>query len=61
MPNGFVARFNAAGEHVSSQSFGGTIFDGATALEALDDGDVLLGGWLSGVSTVGGQAITADE
>jgi hypothetical protein len=61
MPNGFVARFNAAGDHVSSQSFGGTIFDGATALQGLDDGDVLLGGWLSGVATVGGQAITADE
>jgi hypothetical protein len=61
MSNGFVARFSAGGAHLASQSFGGTIFDGATVLEALDDGDVLLGGWLSGVSDVGGQTITADE
>lgn len=61
MPNGFVARFTAGGDHLSSQSFGGTIFDGATVLEALGDGDVLLGGWLSGVSSVGGQSVTADE
>jgi hypothetical protein len=61
MPNGFVARFTADGAHLASQSFGGTIFDGATVLEALDDGDVLLGGWLSGVSNVGGQSVAADE
>jgi hypothetical protein len=61
MPNGFVARFTASGDHLSSQSFGGTIFDGASMLKALDDGDLLLGGWLSGVSDVGGQTVTADE
>jgi hypothetical protein len=61
MPNGFVARFTSGGEHVWSENFGGTIFDGATALTAVGDGDVLIGGWLSGVSSIGGESATADE
>ncbi|HEX6278286.1 MAG TPA: hypothetical protein VFZ53_34810 [Polyangiaceae bacterium] len=61
MPNGFIARFTPDGEHLDSRTFGGTIFDGATALTALDDGDVLLAGWLSGVANVGGGSVAADE
>jgi hypothetical protein len=61
MPNGFFARFTPEGEHVDSRTFGGTIFDGATVLTALDDGDALLAGWVSGAANVGGKSIAADE
>lgn len=60
LPNGFYARFTPEGEHVYSERFGGTIFDGGNALLALDDGDILLGGFVSGVASVGGQTASAD-
>jgi hypothetical protein len=59
-PNGFLARFTPMGEHVYSARFGGTVFDGGTALMTLADGDLLLAGFLSGVSGVGGSTVNAD-
>ena len=60
LPNGFYARFTPEGDHVYSDRFGGTIFDGGSALLALSDGDILLGGFLSGLASVGGQSTNAD-
>jgi hypothetical protein len=61
LPNGFVARFTADGDHIHSGQFGGTIFDGGNVIAPLANGDLLVGGWLSGVANVGGQTVTADE
>lgn len=61
MPNGFLARFSADGDHVRSQRFGGTVFDGGTRLHALTSGDLLLGGFLSGSATLAGRKVVAGE
>jgi hypothetical protein len=61
MPNGFMARFKPDGAHVASERFGGVVSDGATLLTPLDNGDLILGGWLSGIASVGGRSVTADE
>lgn len=60
MRNGFAARFDSAGKHVWSQRFGGPIFDLGTAIAALPDGDLALGGKLSGPASIGGKSVTAE-
>ena len=42
LPNGFIARFNPAGEPVWSQSFGGDDFSAGMGLAALPNGDFFL-------------------
>lgn len=61
MPNGFVARFSNAGAHVWSQRFGGPIFDLGHAVTWLADGDIALGGKLSGAASLGGKTVAAEE
>lgn len=61
MPNGFAARFTNAGAHVWSQRFGGPIFDLGNAVTWLADGDIALGGKLSGAASVGGTSVAAEE
>lgn len=61
MPNGFVARFSSSGAHVFSQRFGGDVFDTGVAVHALPDGDFLLGGALSGSSSVGGKSVIVTD
>ena len=61
MPNGFVARFNNAGQHVWSQRFGGPIYDLGNAVAWLPDGDLALAGLVSGAATVGGKTVAAEE
>jgi hypothetical protein len=60
MYNGFAARFDSRGKHVWSQRFGGAIFDLGTAIAALPDGDLALGGKLSGAASIGGKSVTAE-
>jgi hypothetical protein len=60
MYNGFAARFDSTGKHVWSQRFGGAIFDLGTAIAALPDGDLALGGKLSGAASIGGKSVTAE-
>ena len=61
MPNGFAARFTNAGAHVWSQRFGGPIFDLGNAVTWLGDGDIALGGKLSGAASVGGKTVEAEK
>jgi hypothetical protein len=61
MPNGFMARFNSAGEHVWSKRFGGPIYDLGDSIGWLPDGDLALTGLLSGAATVGGKTVAAEE
>lgn len=60
MYNGFTARFDSTGKHVWSQRFGGPIFDLGTAIAALPEGDLALGGKVSGAASIGGKSVTAE-
>lgn len=60
MPNGFVARFTNAGQHVWSQRFGGPIFDLGNAVTWLPDGSLAVGGKLSGAASIGGKTVAAE-
>lgn len=61
MYNGFVARFTNAGQHVWSQRFGGPIFDLGHAVAWLPDGNLVVGGKLSGAASIGGKTVAAEE
>jgi outer membrane protein assembly factor BamB len=58
--NGFFARFTADGEHISSEKFGGSELDVGWFIRALPDGDVLLGGTLTGSADLLGESIAAN-
>jgi len=60
MPTGLIARFTSDGDHVWSTNFGGPEFDLGMDIIALSDGDLLLGGLISGEATVGGISVSAD-
>jgi hypothetical protein len=59
--NGFLARFNADGEHLSSARFGGSELDVGWFVHALPEGDVLLGGTLTGNVDLLGEMLVADS
>jgi len=60
LPNGFIVRLTASGQHVYSERFGGTSVDGGTALARLGDATILTGG-LTGETSVGGKVALASE
>jgi hypothetical protein len=59
--NGFFARVPAQGSGTTAWRFGGTVFDLGTALAPTSDGGFVVGGWVSGSTSVGGKPLTAPE
>lgn len=57
----FVARFNTAGDHLSSARFGDADDQFVSDLEAGPSGEILVGGWFNGTFSVGNVSLVSSS